>query len=140
MFARLAVRYVDTLDDPDRVKILADEFHYEAGSIPKLIARARNEYHFLTPTPKGRSGGSVTPKAYALLTSRAMEQRRSMLSKTERSREKARGAANKARADVALARYQRGEIKHSEWELATFGQNFPRDALGNVVLNFDEGS
>jgi hypothetical protein len=139
-FARLAVWYVETLDRFDQMDILAKEFDWEVGTVPKMIGIARNEYHFLTPTIKGRSGGSVTTEAYRVLTSNIQEQKWATLSETQRGEILAQNAANRQKADRAHEQYQRGEITHAELELTAYGQNFPRDQAGNVVLNFDEGA
>ena len=49
--------------------ILAEEFHYKPASVAAIIPRrARNKHKLLTPTTKGRPGGSLTPKALAILS------------------------------------------------------------------------
>lgn len=134
--AALAVRYVETLGEPDQMAVLAREFSYEASSIPKLVARARNEHHFLTATTRGRPGGSVTSAAYALLASLAIERRLATSSPAEREA----AALSIAASKDAWARFERGEISHEQWELEAFGESFPRDEHGAVHLNFDERS
>ncbi len=134
-FARLAVRYVETLGHFDQLDMLAQEFDWETGTVPKMIGIARNEYHFLTPTIKGRSGGSVTAKAYGVLTRHVLEQKWAALSEAQRAEVMARNAANRVQADRALELYERDEITHAEWELETFGQNFPMDESGNVIID-----
>ena len=66
--ARLAQRYVETLDEPRQTGILAEEFHYKPASVAAMIREARNKHKLLTPTTKGRPGGSLTPKALAILS------------------------------------------------------------------------
>ena len=65
--AKLARRYVQTLGEKGQTAILAEEFHYKCSSVAAMIREARNTHKLLTPTTKGRPGGSLTPKALALL-------------------------------------------------------------------------
>jgi hypothetical protein len=64
--ARLANRYVETLGEPGQTDILAEEFHYQPSSVSKMVREAR-DCRLLSPTTKGRPGGSLTPRARALL-------------------------------------------------------------------------
>jgi hypothetical protein len=130
--AELAMRYVETLGDPYQVDILAEEFGCSDSTVPKWIAEARNEYHFLTPTKKGRGGGEVTPAAYQLLAQMSWNR----LSDEQRNAVSSERAASSERAEASLRRYQRGEITHAQWELETFGMNFPRDEHGHIHMNF----
>jgi hypothetical protein len=131
--ALLALRYVETLGTPTQAETLANEFSYEVSSIPKLIAAARNEYHFLTPTSKGRPGGEVTPRAYSLLIDATIRRNSAALSDEEREALEAQRAAARASHE----RLKAGEITPEQWEQETFGRVFPRDASGNIYLDFD---
>lgn len=64
---RLAARYVETLDEDGQTALLAEEFGYAPASIAAMIREARNKHKLLTPTTKGKPGGTLTPKALALL-------------------------------------------------------------------------
>lgn len=64
--ARLAQRYLETLDKPTWRRILANEFGYSESSVQTMIARARKR-RLLTPVTRGQSGGQLTPKARRLL-------------------------------------------------------------------------
>jgi len=67
--AEIAAAYVEAprLDD------LADRFGYAPASMTKLISRARQR-GLLTRTTRGRSGGSLTPRARELLRNRKDKQ------------------------------------------------------------------
>jgi hypothetical protein len=138
MMARLAVRYVETLGRHDQLDVLGAEFGYGMTTMPKLIAKARNEYHYLTPTVRGRAGGQVTPEAYSVLTRHVVERRWATLTDEERAAELQQRASTRAKAAEVLERYKAGQITHEEWQAATFGQVFPTDDHGNVVLDFDK--
>jgi len=139
MLALLAIFYVETLGRRDQTQMLAERFHYNEATIPKLISTARNEYGFLPPTKRGRPGGSVTPKAYAVAAAYVNTRHLEGLSPDERERHRAEQSASGAQWQEMLSRYQNGEITHAEWEMATFGQTFPRDEAGNIHLNDEEG-
>jgi hypothetical protein len=71
--AELARAYTETLGQPRQAPTLAERFGYQPSSIPRLIRRAR-ERHLLTATSKGRPGGQLTPRAWALLGGISNEQ------------------------------------------------------------------
>jgi hypothetical protein len=74
--ARLSERYVETLDEPGQTAMLAEEFSYAPASIAAMIREARNKHKLLTPTRQGKPGGSLTPKARAILAEREEELKR----------------------------------------------------------------
>jgi hypothetical protein len=74
--ARLSERYVETLDEPGQTAMLAEEFSYGPASIAAMIREARNKHKLLTPTRQGKPGGSLTPKARAILAEREEELKR----------------------------------------------------------------
>lgn len=68
--AKWAKKYVETLGHDGQTQILAEAFHYTESSVSRKIREAR-VHGLLTPTTKGRPGGSLTPKAVALLQEEA---------------------------------------------------------------------
>lgn len=65
-YAAVAARYVVLLGTGREVATLADELGYNAESVRGFLYEARRR-ELLTSAPKGRAGGTLTPKAIALL-------------------------------------------------------------------------
>jgi hypothetical protein len=73
MLARLALRYSETLGDPDQAVILGDEFRFSELHIPNVIREARVR-GLLSETKRGKAGGTPTVKAVRILSGEPLEQ------------------------------------------------------------------
>jgi hypothetical protein len=71
-YAEIAALYVSKMGSGIEVAQVADELGFSTSAVRNFLWEARRRV-LLTPAPPGRAGGSLTPKARALLAERVAE-------------------------------------------------------------------
>jgi hypothetical protein len=66
LLSRIAARYVETIGNRRQRGILSKEFRVKNDYVPDLVREARDR-GLLTPTKRGRGGGSLTQRAMTLI-------------------------------------------------------------------------